>query len=63
MTASPYGPMTLICNARSGRGGVGKALPEVRKYLDERELDYEVRFTEGRGHATEIARSLEGTEG
>lgn len=57
MSTSPYGPMTLICNARSGRGGAGKALPEVRSYLEERGLEHEVRFTEGRGHATEIARS------
>ena len=54
---SPFGPMTLICNARSGRGGVGKALPEVRSHLEERGLEYEVRHTERRGHATEIARA------
>jgi diacylglycerol kinase (ATP) len=54
--SSPFGPLTLICNARSGRGGVGKALPEVRSHLDQRGLEYEVRYTEHRGHATEIAR-------
>jgi YegS/Rv2252/BmrU family lipid kinase len=48
--------MTLICNARSGRGGVGKALPEVRSHLEQRGLEYKVRHTEHRGHATEIAR-------
>jgi YegS/Rv2252/BmrU family lipid kinase len=48
--------MVLICNSRSGRGGVGRALPEVRAHLEERELDYEVRYTDGRGHATELAR-------
>ncbi len=53
---SPFGPMTLICNDRSGRGGVGKALPEVRAHLDERGLEYKVRHTEGPGHATQIAR-------
>ena len=53
---SPFGPMTLICNARSGRGGVGKALPDVRSHLEQRGLEYEVVYTEGRGHASQIAR-------
>jgi diacylglycerol kinase (ATP) len=53
---STFGPLTLICNARSGRGGVGKALPEVLSHLDGRGLEYKVRHTERRGHATEIAR-------
>lgn len=54
---SPFGPIVLICNQRSGRGGVAKALPEVRSSLEERGLDYEVRTTEHAGHATEIARA------
>jgi diacylglycerol kinase (ATP) len=54
--SSPYGRITLICNARAGRGGVGKCLPEVRSKLDERGLDYDVRHTEGPGHAIELAR-------
>lgn len=57
---SPFGPMVLICNSRSGRGGVGRALPDVRAHLEERELDYEVRYTEGPGHATELAREALG---
>ena len=58
---SPFGPITLICNSRAGRGGVGKCLPEVRSKLEERELAYEIRQTEGPSHATEIARAaLEG---
>ena len=56
MTSS-FGPMVLICNAGAGGGGSGRALPEVRRYLDERELEHEVRFTERPGHATEIARA------
>jgi diacylglycerol kinase (ATP) len=52
--------MVLICNARSGSGGVGKALPEVRSHLEQRGLDYEVRYTQGRGHATELAREAIG---
>jgi diacylglycerol kinase (ATP) len=46
----------LICNAHAGRGGVGRCLPEVRAKLEERGLDYEVRYTERSAHATEIAR-------
>lgn len=53
---SPFGPITLICNAHAGRGGVGKRLPEVRSKLDERGLEYEVRYTEGPGHAIRLAR-------
>ena len=53
--SSPYGPMVLIVNARAGRGGVSRSLPEVVKALDERELAYEVHVTEGPGHATALA--------
>jgi diacylglycerol kinase (ATP) len=53
---SPLGPLTLICNARSGRGGVAKCLPEVKSNLEKRELEYEVRYTESPGDATRIAR-------
>lgn len=54
--SSEFGPMVLICNPVAGRGGSKKSLPEVRRHLDARELDYEVRFTERRGHATELTR-------
>lgn len=54
--SSPFGPMVLICNSRSGRGGVAKALPEVIAELDKRDLAYELRYTEGPGHATLLAR-------
>ncbi len=54
--SSRYGPMVLICNARSGRGGVAKALPEVEREMARRKLDYELRHTEGPGHAIELAR-------
>ncbi|MDQ3878959.1 MAG: diacylglycerol kinase family lipid kinase [Actinomycetota bacterium] len=54
---SVYGPMVLICNAHAGHGGVGKALPKVRALLEERELDYEVRYTQAAGDATTIART------
>jgi diacylglycerol kinase (ATP) len=55
--SSPYGPITMICNARSGRGGVARALPDVQAHLERRELRYEIRYTERAGHATELARA------
>ena len=55
--STPFGRMVLICNVRSGRGAVAKHLPEVERLLKERGLDYEIRHTEWRGHATEIARA------
>ncbi|MBW3594457.1 MAG: diacylglycerol kinase family lipid kinase [Actinobacteria bacterium] len=48
--------MVLIANARSGKGGVAKALPEVEAQLKQRGLEYEIRMTEGPMHAIEIAR-------
>lgn len=53
---SPFGPMVLICNSRSGRGGVARALPEVEAELRKRGLEYELRYTEGPGHAVLLAR-------
>ena len=52
---SPYGPMVLICNARSGK--LTKVLEELTAALGRRELDHEVRITEHAGHATELARA------
>ncbi len=54
--SSPYGVLTLVCNTRAGNGGVGRCLPEVERLLTERELEYEVVRTEGRGHATLLTR-------
>ena len=48
--------MVLIANARSGKGGVAKCLPEVTNELKSRGLEHEVRFTERPGHAIDIAR-------
>jgi len=54
--SSPYGVLTLVCNTKAGNGGVGRCLPEVERLLTERELEYEVVRTEGRGHATLLTR-------
>lgn len=54
---SQFGPLRLICNARAGRGGVGRALPQVTDNLRRRGLDYDVVLTESPGHATALARA------
>lgn len=54
--SSPFGRAILIVNARAGRGGVSKNLPELLASLDERDIEYDVRMTAGRGHAIELAR-------
>jgi len=54
--SSPYGVLTLVCDTEAGNGGVGRCLPEVERLLTERELEYEVVRTEGRGHATLLTR-------
>lgn len=56
MTASPFGRIALICNARAGRGGVGRSLAAIRAELDKRGLEHDVFTTEHRGHATQLAR-------
>jgi YegS/Rv2252/BmrU family lipid kinase len=48
--------MVLICNSRAGRGGVARALPEIKTHLEERDLEYDLVYTEGAGHATLLAR-------
>jgi diacylglycerol kinase (ATP) len=54
--SGPFGPAILIVNRRAGRGVVSKSMPTVEESLRARDLEYEVHYTEGRGHATEIAR-------
>jgi YegS/Rv2252/BmrU family lipid kinase len=55
---SPFGAAVIIANVRSGKGGVGAALPEVEAAMRDRGLEYEIRRTEYRGHAIEIAREV-----
>lgn len=54
-----FAPAVLIVNRRAGRGVVSKSMPIVEASLKEREIPYEVHYTEGRGHATEIARAAQ----
>ena len=39
-------------NPKAGRGNTLKQLPRLEKLLQEKEMDYEVRWTEGPGDAT-----------
>ena len=54
--SSPFGPLILICNPRAGGGGAKRALPEVLEQLGRRGLEHELCYTEGPGHAVELAR-------
>ncbi len=54
--ASPFGTVVVIANPRSGRGRVGRELPEVERQLLARGLAYRIEETEGQGHATRLAR-------
>ncbi|MBA4494975.1 diacylglycerol/lipid kinase family protein [Paenactinomyces guangxiensis] len=46
----------FIVNRVSGNGRGRKVWAEVQRILDGRQIPYRVKFTERRGHATEIAR-------
>jgi YegS/Rv2252/BmrU family lipid kinase len=51
------GRLTLIVNARAGRGRVRDNLPLLRRALDERGLDHDVVETHAAGSAVEAARA------
>jgi diacylglycerol kinase (ATP) len=60
---SPFGPLVIIANPRSGRGKVGAKLPEIERILRDEGLDYRIVQTTHRGHATKAAReALQGGE-
>lgn len=52
---TPLGPPLLIANPGAG-GGRDAVLPRLVAALDARGLAHDVAVTEGRGHATELAR-------
>jgi diacylglycerol kinase (ATP) len=54
--ASPFGPLVLIANPRSGNGQVGRELPEVERQLQARTFRYRIVTTEAPGDATRLAR-------
>jgi YegS/Rv2252/BmrU family lipid kinase len=53
---SPFGPLVVIANPRSGRGKVATHLPEIERILAEAQLSYRIVRTTHPGHATEVAR-------
>jgi len=61
--ASPFGRASLIVNMAAGKRSVTRTLDRVELELRARQLDYEVRVTEGPGDATSIARRVLGEGG
>jgi diacylglycerol kinase (ATP) len=55
-TTSPFGPLVVIANPRSGRGKLDAALPEVERILQDQGLAYRIVRTEHPGHAAQAAR-------
>ena len=53
---SPFGPLVVIANPRSGRGKVATHLPEIERILTSAQLGYRIVRTSHPGHATEVAR-------
>jgi diacylglycerol kinase (ATP) len=53
---SPFGPLVIIANPRSGRGKIGTRLPEIERILKDAQLSYRIVATTHPGHATEAAR-------
>ncbi|MGH2710277.1 MAG: diacylglycerol/lipid kinase family protein [Actinomycetota bacterium] len=60
---SPFGDLVVIANPHSGRGRVGKEMPELERQLNSKRFGYRIVETEGPGHGTEVAReALRGGE-
>jgi diacylglycerol kinase (ATP) len=53
---SPFGPLVIIANPRSGRGKAGAHLVEIERILTDAGLSYRIVRTTHPGHATEAAR-------
>ena len=53
--SSPYGPLRLIVNPRSGSGAVGKTLPQLTAALQARGLEFDIVETTRARHASEAA--------
>ena len=54
--ASPFGPALLVVNPAAGRPGGRDSIAAVEARLRSLDLEHSVRFTEGPGDATRIAR-------
>ena len=53
--SSPFGPLRLIVNPRSGRGAVGKTLPQLTAALRTKDLEFDIVETTRARHASEAA--------
>ena len=53
---SPFGPLVIIANPRSGRGRVEAALPEIERILHDQGLAYRIVRPTHPGHAAQAAR-------
>ena len=42
----------FVMNPKAGRGATLKKMPQLEKLLQDKEMDYEIRWTEGPGDAT-----------
>jgi diacylglycerol kinase (ATP) len=49
--------VSVVVNPRAGAGDAARQLPGLRRSLDELGIAYEILETEGRGHATILART------
>ncbi len=49
---------TLIINPVAGRGRTLRKRPIIERFLEQQGVSYEVRVTEGPGHATELAQEV-----
>ena len=53
--SSPFGPLRLIVNPRSGRGAVGKTLPLLTQALRANDLEFDIVETTGARYASQAA--------
>jgi YegS/Rv2252/BmrU family lipid kinase len=54
--ASPFGKAIVIANARAGAGSLGRDKKSLDAILAASGVDFEVRYTQRRGHAADLAR-------
>lgn len=52
----------FIVNPVAGKGNAIRRIPEIKKYFEGNEQEYEIRITEYPGHATEIAREYSSSQ-
>ena len=48
----------FVMNPKAGRGATIKKLPRLEKLLQDKEMDYEIKWTEGPGDATIFTKNM-----